>query len=205
MLYGLTKPEVGLLCDVFHPESGKQLWRDSKSVSREFIQAELEDAIRRRHLDQKWQLNRNTMMDKITALDRKQANKLMEAVQYYWQHYDEGTRSKPFEAPARYLMNSAVIPAYGRYNYSESSWAALADFIRESDPVSRVGYPDTCKVIEQQTGYHPVWSRGSNSLEPGERAMVVRLRYRLASPGSKFQQRAMTVEDYEVGLLERLQ
>ena len=87
-----------------------------------------------------------------------------------------------------YLMNSAVMPAgnYGTYRYSPASLEDLKAVMRgKHGPIqSRIGYPQNADLIESWTGIRPEVNRGETKFSPGDRALVMRLKYRVV-PGSK--------------------
>ena len=103
-----------------------------------------------------------------------------------------------------WLLNSAVIPAggYGTYRYRSAKQAELREFVRRN-PVSRIGYAETAEAIHRWTGVLPAPSREASALEPGDVAMVVRLRYRV-DPQRKGAPTGASDDDWEIGVLERL-
>lgn len=122
-----------------------------------------------------------------------------------------------------WLLNSAVIPAggYGDYRYSSATWGDLRDAIigwgttvvlpadRLSGViVSRVGYPETARLIERECRLPPhervPVSREISALAPGDDAWIVRLRYRVGDPTTKGQPVSTDPDDWEVARLERL-
>jgi hypothetical protein len=100
-----------------------------------------------------------------------------------------------------WLLNSAVLPAgaYGTYRYAPASWQALGEALAGAHVVvdaagcacgrphvvSRVGYAETASLIHRLTGVEVPLSRDVSALEPGDRALVVRLRFRVADPRTK--------------------
>ena len=106
-----------------------------------------------------------------------------------------------------YVLNSAVITGPGRYTYrlltapEARSWLLL---YRESMQ-SRVGYESTRAFIQETLGADLPLSREESHLEPGDEALVVRLKYRVR-PDQKAagpQQVQPQPEDFELGLLRR--
>jgi len=85
----------------------------------------------------------------------------------------------------RYILNSAVLTAPGTYQYrligaeEAREWALAGPF------VSRVGYAETAQFIRDLTGVEPELSREESKMEPGDEALVVRLKYRLRDPKVK--------------------
>lgn len=88
-----------------------------------------------------------------------------------------------------YLMNSAVMPAgnHGVYHFASATLDDLAAVMRgEHGPArSCIGYPQTAALIEQWTGLRPSVSRAVTHFNTGDRAIVMRLRYRVAAPATK--------------------
>jgi hypothetical protein len=70
---------------------------------------------------------------------------------------------------------------------------------------SRIGYAETAAQIERWTGIRPVLSRENSSMEPGDIAMVIRLRYRAADPATKGQPTAQTDDAWEIARLTRVE
>jgi len=101
------------------------------------------------------------------------------------------------------LINSAVIAAgaYGIYRYHPATIADLKRFVTSSSVVSYIGYEETADVILGWTGFRPEVSRQKSLLEPGDIAMVIRLKYRVdpATKGSP-----VVDQDWEIAYLERL-
>jgi hypothetical protein len=105
-----------------------------------------------------------------------------------------------------WIINSAVIPAggYGTYEYRPATRADLRDALRR-EHVSRIGYEETARLIEQWTGIMPAHSREPSNLEPGDVAYVVRLRYRVDPSRKAGMSPAADARDadWEIGRLER--
>ena len=108
----------------------------------------------------------------------------------------------------RWLLNSAVLAAgeYGLYRYEAASVVELGEFLRpDPEPVlSRVGYRETAEVIERWTGFLPNLSREPSRMQPGDVAMVVRLRYRV-EPSRKGVPEIRADADWEIATLMRLE
>lgn len=107
--------------------------------------------------------------------------------------------------PTRWLLNSAVIPAggYGTYEYRPATWEELREFMAQGYQ-SRVGYQETADLISLSTGLPaPTINRELSELQPGDIAMVVRLRYRVG-PTKKGATVSQSMEDWEVGRLIRV-
>jgi hypothetical protein len=106
-------------------------------------------------------------------------------------------------APTTYILNSAVIAegGYGTYRYDPATIAGLKAAL-EGRHESRIGYEATADAIERWTGIRPALSRELSRLEPGDVAIIVRLKYRV-DPRSKSSTRPRD-EDFEIARLERL-
>ena len=77
---------------------------------------------------------------------------------------------------ARYLLNSVVLTAFGRWNYTPEyapgAWLAAGDY------TSTIGYPEDARALEVLCGLPdgtiPV-TRQTITMEPGDEALVFRL------------------------------
>ena len=104
-----------------------------------------------------------------------------------------------------WLLNSAVIPAgcWGEWSYAPATWGELGEALYGPHE-SRVGYPEAAALlVERMTGVRPAVSREASPLAEGDRAYVVRLKYRVAAPGTKGGPSGAGPDDWEVGLLVR--
>ena len=110
------------------------------------------------------------------------------------------------EGAVHWLLNSAVLAAgaYGEYRYEPSSWAALRAALDSGTVLtSRIGYPETAKLIERETGWRPPISREPSVLAPGDTAYIVRLRYRV-DPRTKGAATGAAPEGWEIAFLTRI-
>jgi hypothetical protein len=104
----------------------------------------------------------------------------------------------------KYLLNSAVITGPGTYRYRLISHEEARDWIRRNAGAveSRIGYAQTAEYIRRELGFDCPISREAITMNPGDEALVVRLRYRLDDPGLKSQQPTFPPDAWEIGLLE---
>lgn len=102
-----------------------------------------------------------------------------------------------------YLMNSAVMPAgnYGRYTYRPASLDDLRAVVA-GEYTSAIGYPQNLDLIEQWTGIRPPLSRVETRFEPGDRALVMRLKSRVVNPAAKGAPVSADPSDWEFALVE---
>lgn len=84
----------------------------------------------------------------------------------------------------RYVLNSAVITAPGRYSYrligaeEAKEWACRGGFL------SAIGYAETAEALSALLGVQVPAQRIEVRMEPGDEALVFRLRVR-PEPGNK--------------------
>ena len=82
-----------------------------------------------------------------------------------------------------YLMNSAVMPAgnYGSYEYAPATMNDLKMLMSGKIGTFRscIGYPQNADLIEKWTGFRPEISRTETRFSSGDRAFVMRLKYRV--------------------------
>lgn len=102
----------------------------------------------------------------------------------------------------RYLLNSAVLTNPGTYHYRLVTAEEAADWLQKGDFISRIGYPATAKYIEELSGVRPEISREATAMQPGDEALVVRLKYRVQDPGEKATYQPAK-EDWEYGILKK--
>jgi hypothetical protein len=103
----------------------------------------------------------------------------------------------------RYILNSAVLTAPGRYSYrlvgleEARAWAQRGDF------VSAVGYPETAEILSALLGVEVPAQRVEIQMQPGDEALVFRLKVR-PEPGKKgVLGQDFLLENSEFGLLVR--
>jgi hypothetical protein len=120
---------------------------------------------------------------------------------------------------AVWLLNSAVLPAgaYGAYRYAAASWRDVREALARAHVVvhaagcacgrphvlSRIGYAETAHLIQRMTGVDVPLSREVSALAPGDRALVVRLRFRVADPTEKGALGDHPLDAWEVAWLVR--
>lgn len=102
----------------------------------------------------------------------------------------------------RYLLNSAVLTSPGTYHYRLVTTEEAADWLRNGDFISRIGYPATVEHIEKMSGIWPEISQEATAMQPGDEALVVRLKYRVQDPGEKATYQPAK-EDWEYGILKK--
>ena len=102
----------------------------------------------------------------------------------------------------RYILNSAIIGRPGHYEYKLLTELEAEVWLTQGRVVTRVGYRETAKFIEDRFGVRCPLNREPIAMQPGDEALVVRLKYRLPDPAVKgpLNPRA---EDWEIGLLKR--
>lgn len=105
----------------------------------------------------------------------------------------------------RYLMNSAVIPEPDVYRYELVTAAEARRWLAAGRWESRIGYAETARYIGRTLGVRCPLSRAITQMDPGDAALVVRLNYRPQDPRMKRQQPQFAAEDWEIGLLRRIE
>ena len=107
----------------------------------------------------------------------------------------------------RWLLNNAVIPAgaFGRYSYAPLRVADIRPWLVERPFTSRIGCRETAYFTQRLTGITIPISWEAMALEPGDEALVVRLRYRLADAALKRQALCLADDEWEIGRLTCLE
>jgi len=89
------------------------------------------------------------------------------------------------------LFNAAAIPSPGKYEYSNISQDQAIKWLKQGYDKSFVGYPDTAGFIKFD-------------MQPGDEALIVKLKYRLQDPTQK-EKFTPSDEDYEFGILKKME
>jgi hypothetical protein len=104
-----------------------------------------------------------------------------------------------------YIMNSAVMPAgnFGTYEYSPATVCELAAVVRESPDnwCSCIGYAQNIELIEGWTGVRIPLSRTETAFKDGDRAIIMRLKRRVADPATKGAAVSESPDDWEFAWL----
>jgi len=104
----------------------------------------------------------------------------------------------------RLLFNAAVIPSPGKYEYIALSVEQAVKWLKEGYDLSFIGYPATADFIEKISGTRPELSREKFDMQPGDEALIVKLKYRLQDPNQKGKF-TPSDEDYEFGILKKME
>jgi len=106
----------------------------------------------------------------------------------------------------RYVMNSAVIPQPGTYRYEAIPVSAAKTWLQAGPWESHVGYPETARYVERRLGVPCPLSRTAvTTMQPGDEGLVVRLNYPAQDPSLKYGHFDPCDEDWEMGVLTRLE
>lgn len=87
--------------------------------------------------------------------------------------------------PRILLMNSAMMPAPGKYELARLSKDEFCRGVKQAGNLhSYIGYPQNAELIEQWTGVTITVNRGQTDIRPGETMLIMKLKYR-ADNGTK--------------------
>jgi hypothetical protein len=77
----------------------------------------------------------------------------------------------------RYVLNSAVVTAFGTWEYRPITLEEATVWLREGGWRSTVRYPDTADVIRKLTGVSVPLRNEVVRMKPGDEALVFRIRF----------------------------
>jgi len=101
-----------------------------------------------------------------------------------------------------YLMNSPVLPGFGRYEFEGPISVARARLILADGFVSAIGHEGSALLLSEILGQHVTFNRQQVTLLPGDQALVLRLQQRLPE-GQILSFSELSTLPYELGLLSR--
>jgi hypothetical protein len=104
-----------------------------------------------------------------------------------------------------HLLNSAMMPNFGEYDYREVKAAEFAHHLAEGHRLgllrSYVGYQETADLLSDLAGVPVAVNRDSTELQHGDTLLIARLRSRLGNPAAKGRKKP-DVEDFVFGVAE---
>jgi hypothetical protein len=108
----------------------------------------------------------------------------------------------------RYLLNSAVVTAPGRYTYLLLTPDEARAWAEEGEFVSTIGYPETAAVAANILGRPVTIDRRTVKMQVGDEALVIRLALPAGSPRINPNDKgrlgeAVVAGHVEIGLLTR--
>lgn len=111
----------------------------------------------------------------------------------------------------RFLLNSAVLTAFGRWEYTELHHRAALDWLAEGPYTSTIGYAETAQALEEVCGLAPgsiPVNKRTIQMAQGDEALVFRLvfpsGYRPDPAAKGHLGREFILKHSECGLLRRL-
>ncbi len=104
----------------------------------------------------------------------------------------------------RYVLNSPVLTGYGSWEFSGPiSIDEARRFLRREDFQSAVGHESTAQLLSDLLGQEIPLRRRGIAMEPGDTALVFRLKDRLPE-GQILSMSSLGSQSYEFGVLRRL-
>ena len=101
-----------------------------------------------------------------------------------------------------YLLNSAVLTAFGRYNYTELTLESAKAILSSRPFESAIGHQPTAALLLQLLGRSILCQRTNISMQPHDEAVVFRIAIRLPDYSELSAEQLATLP-VEFGLLVR--
>jgi hypothetical protein len=101
------------------------------------------------------------------------------------------------------LLNSSVLTNFGEYRYSPLSIDEAVALLKEEGFVSAIGHQETSNFLSSLTGITIPLNRKEYRQEPGEKALIIKIRRRLQVT-EILKADEILPGDYECGLLIRI-
>ena len=102
-----------------------------------------------------------------------------------------------------YLLNSPVLTGYGRWKFEGPISVEQAAGLLKGGFISAIGHPGAAEFLSRLLGIEVPVNRIMAQMEPGDRAVVLRLKQRLPE-GKVLSVEEMEGFPFELGLLTRL-
>ena len=104
----------------------------------------------------------------------------------------------------RYILNAAVIPNPGTYEYEIITLEQAKEWLAQGEYTSAVKYKETADVITALTDYPIPVSAAMVRMEVGDEALVFKLNTRIPTPQKGSVGQDFILQNSEIGLLRRI-
>ena len=102
-----------------------------------------------------------------------------------------------------YILNAPIVTAYGDWQFSGPLNVSQAQKLLAPGFVSAMGHQGTAKLLSTLLDIEVPTNRISIEMQPGDKALVFRLKQRVAE-GQVFTQEEIAKLPFELGLLTRI-
>ena len=95
------------------------------------------------------------------------------------------------------LLNSAMMPAPGQYRLEKITKDRFCKILQKLSFESYIGYPETAKIIEEESGVHIEVNRKQTKVKNGDYLLIAKLTFRPRAEFKRKKGQGLNINDFE--------